>query len=305
MSDPADLGGDSAAVRGPGFHYPSSIRLCPTGRDFTVNTTACLRRVWPISLRGSDSSDTRGGTSAWKSERGQSSWARSLRLAPFLALGLAAAGCNDTTTTSPVNISETPPNVLSPAAPDEGKDAAVKTESKPEGSPEGQGSASAPSADKVELIPIKYDEMRKQIAVNKAKLTMIDAWATWCGPCKENFPHVVAMHKQFADQGLNVISLSLDDSTEPKVLEEAKKFLEEQHAVFTNYVLTDEQNAAFDKLNVNGIPAVFLFGPDGQEIKRFTGDDPNDQFTYDQVERTVAAMLKGEPAPSAAAADKE
>ena len=67
----------------------------------------------------------------------------------------------------------------------------------------------------MELVPVKFDEMLARIAANKkAKLTLVDAWATWCGPCKENFPHVVEMHEKYAGKGLAVVSLSLDDRDE-------------------------------------------------------------------------------------------
>ena len=38
-------------------------------------------------------------------------------------------------------------------------------------------------------------------------------------------------------------------------------------------------------------PRSFVFGPDGKEVKRFTMDDPNNQFTYDEVEKAVVALL--------------
>jgi thiol-disulfide isomerase/thioredoxin len=225
-----------------------------------------------------------------------------LRLLPLLVPALALFGCDETTTTTATGITETPPNVLSPAAPDEAKaeppkpaSTAPSGESPKAEKTEATTADAAPSTGKVELVSVKYDELRKKIATNgKAKLTLVDAWATWCPTCMENFPHVVQMHKKYGDQGLNVISLSLDDPTEPKALAAATKFLEKEHAVFSNYLLNEEPEVAFEKLNVSGIPAVFLYGPEGHEIKRFTLDDPNNQFTYDQVEQAVVALLKGE-----------
>ena len=120
---------------------------------------------------------------------------------------------------------------------------------------------------------------------------MVDAWSTTCGPCKENFPHVIEMHKKFAPKGLAVISLSLDDPTDKAAVAEAEKFLKEKKAVFTNVLLDESFGDGFDKLNINAIPAVFIFGPDGKEVKRFTMDDPNNQFTYDEVEKAVATLL--------------
>jgi thiol-disulfide isomerase/thioredoxin len=144
----------------------------------------------------------------------------------------------------------------------------------------------------VTLTPIKFDAYLAKIAANKsAKLTVVDAWATWCAPCKENFPHLVEMHKKYGNKGLAVISLSLDDVEKPKKLAEAKAFLTEKGATFPNFVLDETQDAAFERLNITAIPAVFLFGPDGKEIKRFTLDDPNKQFTYDEVDKAIAEAL--------------
>ena len=54
---------------------------------------------------------------------------------------------------------------------------------------------------------------------------------------------------------------------------------------------TKNSGDGFEKLNIGAIPAVFVFGPDGKEVKRFTMDDPNNQFTYDEVEKAVVALL--------------
>ncbi len=144
----------------------------------------------------------------------------------------------------------------------------------------------------VSLQLLTWPEFQKHLASNKdAKWTLVDAWATTCGPCKENFPHLVEMHKKYGPKGLAVISLSLDDPTDEKAVAAAEKFLRETKATFTNILLNEDFGDGFDKLDINGIPAVFLFGPDGKEVKRFTMDDPNDQFTYEQVEQDLIKRL--------------
>ena len=78
---------------------------------------------------------------------------------------------------------------------------------------------------------------------------------------------------------------------------EAERFLREKKAAFTNVLLDENFGDGFDKLNINAIPAVFIFGPDGKEVKRFTMDDPNHQFEYSDVEQAVVALLEGKPLP--------
>jgi thiol-disulfide isomerase/thioredoxin len=153
------------------------------------------------------------------------------------------------------------------------------------------GEDKAPEKREVALIRMTFDQFRARVATNaKAKFILVDAWATNCGPCKQNFPHLVAMHRKFAQAGLAVASVSFDDPEEPKDVAAAEEFLKEQKAVFTNVLLTED---GYEKFGVNAIPAVFLYGPDGKEIRRFTMDDPDNQFTYDQVEETVTKLLAG------------
>lgn len=149
----------------------------------------------------------------------------------------------------------------------------------------------------VKLEPVTFDEFLSRIASNKAKYSMVDAWATWCGPCRKNFPHVVAMNKKYGGKGLAVVSLSLDDPADAKLVGEAKQFLNEQKATFTNFILKEADGVGFEKLDVNTIPAVFIYGPDGKLVKKFSWDDPNNQFTYEQVEEAVIALLDGKPLP--------
>jgi thiol-disulfide isomerase/thioredoxin len=153
------------------------------------------------------------------------------------------------------------------------------------------GRAEDKSVGDVKLERLTWRQLQKRLANPSVKYTIVDAWSTTCGPCKENFPHVVAMHKKYATKGLAVVSLSLDDPSDKAAVAEAERFLKEKKAVFTNILLDENLGDGFEKLNINAIPAVFIFGPDGKEVKRFTLDDPNNQFTYDEVEKAVADLL--------------
>jgi thiol-disulfide isomerase/thioredoxin len=158
----------------------------------------------------------------------------------------------------------------------------------------------AADADPVKLENLKWDAFESRLAQAKAKnyrYTLVDAWATNCGPCKENFPHLVEMNRKYAPRGLQVVSLSLDDNSDAKAVEEARKFLREKNATFLNVLLDEDFGVGFDKLDINAIPAVFVYGPDGKLLKKYTLDDPNHQFTYEQVEEEVAALLDGKPLP--------
>jgi thiol-disulfide isomerase/thioredoxin len=223
--------------------------------------------------------------------------------------GTAPTPATATETPAPADASrstEAPPPASAPATspapttPTPTPTSAEPAPEKPQASANPAAATTAAPADAaVTLEKVSYETFRKRIAANpaKAKYTMVDTWATWCGPCKENFPHVVEMSRKYAGKGLAVASLSFDDPTESKLVAEAEAFLREKQATFPNYLLDEETTAAFEKFEINTIPAVFLYGPDGKEVKRFTLDDPNKQFTYEEVEKTVAALLEGGDVP--------
>jgi thiol-disulfide isomerase/thioredoxin len=158
--------------------------------------------------------------------------------------------------------------------------------------------APADAAEDVKLETLNFDAFKARLAQagsKNFKYTLVDAWSTTCGPCKENFPHLVDMNRKYAGKGLQVVSLSLDDISDAKAVEEAKAFLRSKKATFLNVLLDEEFGVGFEKLDINSIPAVFVFGPNGKLVKRFTLDDPNNQFTYDEVEKAVTALLDGKP----------
>jgi thiol-disulfide isomerase/thioredoxin len=125
----------------------------------------------------------------------------------------------------------------------------------------------------------------------EVKLVLVDAWATYCPPCMENFPHLLQMHHTYGSKGLKVISASFDDPEAAEDVAKAEKFLLEQKAVITNVLIKEDYGVPYEKFNINAIPAVFLYTPDGKEYQRFTMDDPNNQFTYEDVEKAVKAYL--------------
>ncbi len=139
----------------------------------------------------------------------------------------------------------------------------------------------------VDLRTVKLDGLLKEIAGHKGKLVVVDVWATFCVPCKEGFPHLVALHEKHGKNGLVCMSVTVD---EPEVREAALKFLRKQNAGFPNYLLDEEPAVWQDHWNVKAIPAVFLFR-DGKQVARFDYDDPDNQFTYADVEKKVVSLL--------------
>jgi thiol-disulfide isomerase/thioredoxin len=138
----------------------------------------------------------------------------------------------------------------------------------------------------VRLDAISYADLTTELKAMKGKVVLVDVWGTFCAPCREKFPKVVALHDLHARSGLAVVSVSVDPPDDPAAREAAKAFLAKQKAVFRNVILTDKAEIWQDKWKAVGPPLLFLFDRKGQLIARW-----DDKVDLADVERRVKAIL--------------
>jgi thiol-disulfide isomerase/thioredoxin len=108
---------------------------------------------------------------------------------------------------------------------------------------------------------------------------LINFWATWCDPCREEFPDLVKLDKDYRNKGLNFIAISLDDINDIKTA--VPKFLTEMKAEMPVVLLNvnDPEPAikAVDATWDGQLPATFLYDKDGKVIfKHFGKIQPDD-----------------------------
>ena len=109
----------------------------------------------------------------------------------------------------------------------------------------------------------------------KGKVVILDFWATWCAPCRDEIPGFVELQKKFADQGLVVIGISLDQEGAAFV----QRFVK-QHGVTYPVVLGDpEVAAAYD--GIDALPTTFIIDRAGKVVKGHRGFTEQAKFEAD------------------------
>jgi thiol-disulfide isomerase/thioredoxin len=128
------------------------------------------------------------------------------------------------------------------------------------------------------------DNQRARLSDYLGKVVVLDFYATWCDPCRDETPHLVQMQSQYEPQGFQIVGLNVggDDDRE-EVPGFAKEFKIQYPLGFPDDELAD----MYLKDNQN-IPQTFVFDRTGKLVKRFIGYD---QQEGRQLERIVQQTL--------------
>ncbi len=131
------------------------------------------------------------------------------------------------------------------------------------------------------------------------KVRMFNVWATWCGPCVQEFPELVKTARKFGLRDFEFINISMDDPSNPAVV---KAFLEKKHALVpdklkpsiaaegrktNSYVFgganSDDLIKALDPAWKGPIPYTIIVAPNGEVVKRY--DEPIENG--DELRQTI------------------
>lgn len=145
------------------------------------------------------------------------------------------------------------------------------------------------SAQSIGLQAVDEEEFAEILASHRGSVVLVDFWATWCPPCVELFPHTVELHRELSDDGLVVISFSMDDL---QSRDQVEAFLRQQEATFENliseYGLGARSFEAF-AITEGALPHLRLYDRDGNVYETFALSPEKVQPAY--IEKKVRALL--------------
>jgi peroxiredoxin len=111
----------------------------------------------------------------------------------------------------------------------------------------------------------KVDGTSMKLSDLKGKVVLLDFWASWCGPCRQENPNVVKLYEKYKDAGFTVMSVSLDKDKASWM-----KAIEKDRLTWANHVsdLKFWQNEAAQMYKVTGIPFTVLIDKEGKIINK-------------------------------------
>lgn len=122
--------------------------------------------------------------------------------------------------------------------------------------------------------------LKKALAARKGKVTVVNLWATWCGPCVDEFPDLVKLHNNYKGRGLQFLSVSVD---EPEDKGKVVSFINQQKASFPVYIRrsgsAESYVKAIDKNPSGAVPVTYIFNKQGKLVGQpLVGSRPYAQF---------------------------
>jgi thiol-disulfide isomerase/thioredoxin len=135
-------------------------------------------------------------------------------------------------------------------------------------------------------------QLKDLIAANKGKVVYLNFWATFCVPCRTEFPDIIKLSKAYSSDGLQVIEVSMNDHTDPSDISAMTKYLDQMKPPFEVYIAS-----ALDDSFYSGVDP--KWEKDGEALPMTTIYDRNGNpahyyekaLNFQQMEQDVKPLL--------------
>jgi thiol-disulfide isomerase/thioredoxin len=167
--------------------------------------------------------------------------------------------------------------------------AAPAREATPERAPPAEVRAAAPPADELDasFVSVDASSIASVLRDRSEPVLLVNVWSTWCEPCMEEFPGLVAIGREYESRGLGTVFISMDA---PSQREAAREFVTNQHAPVPSYVRTGSDGDFIEALHPEWsgvLPATMLF--DRERRARYLFEEPVDRTSLREPLETLLA----------------
>ncbi|HKY34277.1 MAG TPA: TlpA disulfide reductase family protein [Candidatus Polarisedimenticolia bacterium] len=139
------------------------------------------------------------------------------------------------------------------------------------------------------------DGGRLTVDFSQGRVTLVNFWATWCLPCREEMPQIARLLKDHGGKGLRVIGVAMESGDAGEV----KKFLKDNPGFGVNYPMAMGDDQTAERFGgVEAVPTTFLIDSSGKILRRWIGVTPD----FHQKVGSEVARLLAASAPQAGAA---
>lgn len=125
----------------------------------------------------------------------------------------------------------------------------------------------------------------------KGKVVLINFWATWCAPCKQELPHLNRIYKELKEEGFEVLAISTDS---PQTLSQVGRLARR----WSFRTLLDPEGKVVAQLNPRGVaPYTLIVDPEGRVAFEHDGYTSGEEVQMEAAARALITELKGVKAP--------
>jgi len=145
--------------------------------------------------------------------------------------------------------------------------------------------SSAQAAPKI--VPAKLETVQAAIRKPGARAVLVNVWATWCEPCREEMPDIVRTYRAHKQRGLRLVLVSADDEDGRA---EAEKFLAAQGVDVDSFLKVGDDMTFINGIDprwTGALPATFLFDDRGQVVQFWPR-----QITRQELTGKLTELLK-------------
>lgn len=119
----------------------------------------------------------------------------------------------------------------------------------------------------------------------KGKVVFVNFWATWCSPCREEIPWLIAFQNQYANEGFTILGVAMDDDgkkvVDPFVQKTEFPMDNGKQSTMTYPIMLGNDALAEKFGGLIGLPTSFLISRDGKVVKRYIGEVEKSELQQD------------------------